>query len=331
MQKLIFAIIIAAVGAAPSPYRSGTPIPGYQCPQEDIDNTGCKGPKDCLYPNPADCHSFIQCNDAGLAYEMPCAPVDLVYNDTLKECDWESTTPCRTSTTPLPTAQTSEAPVETTATPEAPTTDAQTSEQPISSTTESEVTSESESSTAQTSSAPVQTTTESVSESSSTTAPPSESTSAAPVETTQTPEEPTASPSTQSPTEGQTSEQPIESSTAQTSSAPVKPSTPEPTQGSGFVCPVEDIANTGCKGPTDCLYPNPENCQTFIQCTVNPDNSGTPVVMPCPAGLEWNDNIKRCDYPESSTCPKGSTARPTEQTSEAPVETTLSTSQAVNT
>ncbi|CAG2176816.1 unnamed protein product, partial [Oppiella nova] len=95
------------------------------------------------------------------------------------------------------------------------------------------------------------------------------------------------------------------------------------TQGSGFVCPEEDIANTGCKGPKDCLYPNPENCQTFIQCTVNADNkTGTPVVMPCPAGLEWNDNIKRCDYPESSTCPKGSTARPTEQTSEAPVETT---------
>ncbi|OKO92751.1 Race-specific elicitor A4 [Penicillium subrubescens] len=54
-----------------------------------------------------------------------------------------------------------------------------------------------------------------------------------------------------------------------------------------FHCPEEDIINTQCLGPKDCLYPNPDNCGTFIQCTVNPDGiTGTPVVMPCPAGLK---------------------------------------------
>ncbi|CAG2178562.1 unnamed protein product, partial [Oppiella nova] len=54
-------------------------------------------------------------------------------------------------------------------------------------------------------------------------------------------------------------------------------------------------------GPKDCLYTNPENCNTFIQCTVNPGNqSGTPVVMPCPAGLKWNDNEKICDWPANA-------------------------------
>jgi hypothetical protein len=57
-------------------------------------------------------------------------------------------------------------------------------------------------------------------------------------------------------------------------------------------------------GPKDCLYPNPANCNSFIQCVPQPDGSGKPQVMPCPAGLEWNDNKKECDWPSSSTCPK---------------------------
>ena len=75
-----------------------------------------------------------------------------------------------------------------------------------------------------------------------------------------------------------------------------------------FDCPEEDISATACKGPKDCLYPNPDDCNSFIQCTVNADErTGTPVVMPCaPATppLEWNDNKKECDYPGSSTCPE---------------------------
>jgi hypothetical protein len=74
-----------------------------------------------------------------------------------------------------------------------------------------------------------------------------------------------------------------------------------------FVCPPEDIAATGCEGPKDCLYTNPQNCNTFTQCTVNSDGtSGTPIIMPCPAGLEWNDEDKVCSFEFDSTCNSGS-------------------------
>lgn len=70
-----------------------------------------------------------------------------------------------------------------------------------------------------------------------------------------------------------------------------------------FACPPEDIIRTKCLGPKDCLYPNPDDCDSFIQCTVNPGGvTGTPVVMPCPAGLHWNDRGKICDYPANADC-----------------------------
>lgn len=76
-----------------------------------------------------------------------------------------------------------------------------------------------------------------------------------------------------------------------------------PRSTSDFVCPEEDIASTGCQGPKDCLYPNALSCDNFIQCMVNADGvTGTPVVMPCPSGLQWNDNEKICDWPSQSTC-----------------------------
>ena len=58
----------------------------------------------------------------------------------------------------------------------------------------------------------------------------------------------------------------------------------------------------GCLGLKDCLYPNPNNCNTFIKCLATSDK-GTAVVIPCPIGLQWNDNKKQCEYPEESTCP----------------------------
>ena len=77
------------------------------------------------------------------------------------------------------------------------------------------------------------------------------------------------------------------------------------TSVSAFECPKEDIAATGCVGPKDCLYPDPDSCQKFIQCEVNSDGvTGTPVERDCPHGLQWNDNKKECDYPEDSTCPE---------------------------
>ncbi|CAF0748834.1 unnamed protein product [Adineta steineri] len=75
---------------------------------------------------------------------------------------------------------------------------------------------------------------------------------------------------------------------------------------SDFVCPEEDIAETQCLGDKDCLYPNPQDCNSYIHCEVNADQvTGAPAFTYCPASLEWNDNKKECDWPENSTCPTG--------------------------
>ena len=67
---------------------------------------------------------------------------------------------------------------------------------------------------------------------------------------------------------------------------------------SAFVCPSSDIINTGCKGPKDCVYPNPGSPSTYIKCVVNADGkTATPVIRTCPTGLVWNDRNKICDYP----------------------------------
>ncbi|CAF1378967.1 unnamed protein product [Adineta steineri] len=72
---------------------------------------------------------------------------------------------------------------------------------------------------------------------------------------------------------------------------------------SNFVCPLQDIAETDCKGPKDCLYPNPGNCGSSIKCTVDPSGmTGTPHVIPCQSGLKWNNKDKACDSILQSTC-----------------------------
>ncbi|CAO3609003.1 unnamed protein product [Cunninghamella echinulata] len=68
-------------------------------------------------------------------------------------------------------------------------------------------------------------------------------------------------------------------------------------------CLEKDIAATGCLGPNDCTYPHPHNCDQFIVCEVNKDGTAArPITKDCPAGLEWNDNKKECDWPKDSTC-----------------------------
>jgi hypothetical protein len=121
-------------------------------------------------------------------------------------------------------------------------------------------------------------------------------------------------------------QKPTEEPTAAPTQAPTNPPTAAPTQvptnspDNGFQCPRDDITNTGCKGPKDCLYPNPANCNSFIQCVPQPDGSGKPQVMPCPVGLEWNDNKKECDWSQDSTCPNKPTNAPTKAPTSPPNE-----------
>ncbi|CAG2166206.1 unnamed protein product [Oppiella nova] len=90
-----------------------------------------------------------------------------------------------------------------------------------------------------------------------------------------------------------------------------------------FVCSLEDIENTHCIGPKDCLYPHPKECNKFIRCEVSTDGvTGEPTVKDCPAGLEWNDNKKECDWPIHSTCPREpSTKPPTQSPTQKPQPT----------
>ncbi|CAG2162491.1 unnamed protein product [Oppiella nova] len=81
-------------------------IPGYPCPPREIARTKCLGPKDCLYPNPRDCSRFIQCNDASIAYDMPCAPGGLHFSPRTKTCERPEVAGCvivKPTTTQRPT------------------------------------------------------------------------------------------------------------------------------------------------------------------------------------------------------------------------------------
>jgi len=64
-----------------------------------------------------------------------------------------------------------------------------------------------------------------------------------------------------------------------------------------FTCPEQDIIQTKCLGPKDCLYANPSNCASYIECEINAgEMTGTPSVKNCPIGLKWNDAKKECDF-----------------------------------
>ncbi|EME41286.1 carbohydrate-binding module family 14 protein [Dothistroma septosporum NZE10] len=74
------------------------------CQSTEVLATKCLGPKDCLYPNPASCGTFIQCvpqDEVGNAKPvvMPC-PKGLQWNDGKKWCDYPhlSTCPAKATT-----------------------------------------------------------------------------------------------------------------------------------------------------------------------------------------------------------------------------------------
>jgi len=63
-----------------------------------------------------------------------------------------------------------------------------------------------------------------------------------------------------------------------------------------FRCPIRDVLQTKCLGPKDCLYPNPDDCASYIRCELDEgERSATPHVEHCPLGTKWNDRKKECD------------------------------------
>lgn len=90
VAALVACFSITRLQAAPQKKSQGI-LPGYKCPRPP--KGGCVGPKDCLHPNPDDCTTFIQCNDAKIAYLMPC-PAGLEWNNREKICDWPRNAKC---------------------------------------------------------------------------------------------------------------------------------------------------------------------------------------------------------------------------------------------
>ncbi|XP_031367680.1 peritrophin-1-like, partial [Apis dorsata] len=71
-------------------------------------------------------------------------------------------------------------------------------------------------------------------------------------------------------------------------------------------CPEEN-------GEDAILLPNPDDCSTFYEC-----NEGKPFLMECSPGLEYNPELRVCDYPNpNATCihrpPSSSTKNPDPQ------------------
>jgi len=105
MKKIMTMLVTTGVTGAAMMGLAGNALAGnasplhptFKCPASDIVDD-CRGPKDCLYPDPDDAGGYIQCNGAGMAYKMSC-PADLWWNDTAKICDFpdNSTAPLSAS------------------------------------------------------------------------------------------------------------------------------------------------------------------------------------------------------------------------------------------
>jgi hypothetical protein len=72
----------------------------------------------------------------------------------------------------------------------------------------------------------------------------------------------------------------------------------------GLVTPVAYAQTTtpsddsvDCSGIESELLPNPDDCNSFIQCS-----NGVAVLQKCPSGLYYSPEIQQCGYPENSSC-----------------------------
>ncbi|XP_047000761.1 chondroitin proteoglycan-2-like [Schistocerca americana] len=71
---------------------------------------------------------------------------------------------------------------------------------------------------------------------------------------------------------------------------------PNPPAGDAPTCPEWN--------PNDVTQlPNPNDCSSFYKC----DENGAAWLIPCPDGLEYNAELRVCDYPESAGCSSSAT------------------------
>ncbi|XP_048587237.1 von Willebrand factor A domain-containing protein 7 [Nematostella vectensis] len=61
--------------------------------------------------------------------------------------------------------------------------------------------------------------------------------------------------------------------------------------------PAPSVVNSFCKKRANGYYAHPENCKMYITCS-----NGITYERQCPAGLNWNDAKKLCDWPKNAPC-----------------------------
>ncbi len=69
--------------------------------------------------------------------------------------------------------------------------------------------------------------------------------------------------------------------------------TSTPVTGQGECPAVDPLDHT-------VLLPNPEDCSSYFSCS-----NGVPILMPCPDGLHFNDELDVCDWPQHAGCEDG--------------------------
>ncbi|KAF9993054.1 hypothetical protein BGZ79_002344 [Entomortierella chlamydospora] len=91
LQALVICALPVLLVRAQQPVQES---PQFVCQINEIKNSGCTGPKSCLYPKPMDCHSYVRCEitSGSTAYPTTVSPVvfrcsgDDEWNDQKKEC-----------------------------------------------------------------------------------------------------------------------------------------------------------------------------------------------------------------------------------------------------
>ena len=73
---------------------------------------------------------------------------------------------------------------------------------------------------------------------------------------------------------------------------------------------VSTTTTSSTPGPGECpppgerndtvLLPDPTNCSNFFSCS-----NGVPILMHCPDGLYFNDELDVCDWPQDAGCEDG--------------------------
>ncbi|MER7849507.1 carbohydrate-binding module family 14 protein [Kitasatospora sp. NPDC096077] len=92
-RRYLLPVFLAAVAGVLQVLAGPSVVSAYAdaiapCNDEDIVATnGCREWPFCTYPNPADRHSYIQCNAEGRPRIVACPPL-LVWDDEAKQCDF---------------------------------------------------------------------------------------------------------------------------------------------------------------------------------------------------------------------------------------------------